>query len=410
MPVDRKRNFSCVLTGLESTRGSPFSSYGYDSNGNRTARTGPSVSASYDAQDRLGSYGANTYNYTANGELLSKTNGAGVTSYQYDALGNLLKVTLPSGTVIDYLIDGANRRIGKKVNGTLVQGFLYQGSLRPVAELDSSNAVVSRFVYATHINVPDYMTKGGVTYRLITDQLGSPRLVVNVATGAIAQRIDYDEFGQVLSDSNPGFQPFGFAGGMYDRDTQLVRFGARDYDAETGRWTAKDPIGFAGGNTSLYGYANNDPQNFVDLTGRKPVDCDKLLKDIEYRTKKLEEQLGKYDPVEDGIGGHQSTFGTTVPGGHYTNIINRQKHLKRLIKEYNEGPCGGGGGLSIPTNAIDTSSIQVLPPVFLSAEQKADSAWGTVAYFGLGVLGVGVTIYTAPLTSFLFGLGALATQ
>jgi RHS repeat-associated protein len=46
-------------------------------------------------------------------------------------------------------------------------------------------------------------------------------------------------------DSNPGFQPFGFADGLYDRDTDLVRFGARDYDLETSRWTAKDPIGFS---------------------------------------------------------------------------------------------------------------------------------------------------------------------
>ncbi|CAK0769578.1 hypothetical protein CCP4SC76_510006 [Gammaproteobacteria bacterium] len=59
----------------------------------------------------------------------------------------------------------------------------------------------------------------------------------------------------MLNDTNPGFQPFGFAGGLYDRDTGLVRFGYRDYDAETGQWTAKDPIGFRGGDTDLYAYA-----------------------------------------------------------------------------------------------------------------------------------------------------------
>ena len=45
---------------------------------------------------------------------------------------------------------------------------------------------------------------------------------------------------ECLNDTNPGFQPFGFAGGLYDPDTGLVRFGARDYDAETGRWTSKE--------------------------------------------------------------------------------------------------------------------------------------------------------------------------
>src|SRR5205823_1621403 len=105
------------------------------------------------------------------------------------------------------------------------------------------------------------------SYRIITDRLGSPRLVINVATGTVAQRMDYDEFGNVIEDTKPGFQPFGFAGGLYDRDTRLVRFGARDYDAGTGRWTAKDPILFDGTQANLYGYVLNDPLNWRDPYG-----------------------------------------------------------------------------------------------------------------------------------------------
>jgi RHS repeat-associated protein len=90
---------------------------------------------------------------------------------------------------------------------------------------------------------------------------------VNTATGAVAQRIDYDEFGKVILDTNPGFQPFGFAGGLYDPHTNLVRFGARDYDPEVGRWTSKDPIRFAGGDTNLYGYVANNPIDGRDPSG-----------------------------------------------------------------------------------------------------------------------------------------------
>jgi hypothetical protein len=61
---------------------------------------------------------------------------------------------------------------------------------------------------------------------------------VNSADGSIAQKLDYDEFGNVLTDSNPGFIPFAFAGGLYDQDTKLVRFGARDYDPEA--WAVDD--------------------------------------------------------------------------------------------------------------------------------------------------------------------------
>ncbi len=114
------------------------------------------------------------------------------------------------------------------------------------------------------------MTMSGVTYRLITDHLGSVRMVVNTATGAIAQEMDYDEFGSVVRNTSPGFQPFGFAGGLYDSHTGLVRFGARDYDPTTGRWTAKDPILFAGGQGNLYVYVGNDPVNWVDRSGKIP--------------------------------------------------------------------------------------------------------------------------------------------
>jgi len=153
----------------------------------------------------------------------------------------------------------------------LVQGFLYGNQLEPVAELDGSGNLVARFVYGSKAHVPDYMVKAGVTYRIISDHVGSVRLVVNTTDGSIAQRMDYDEFGVVTNDTGTGFQPFSFAGGIYDQHTKLTRFGARDYDPGTGRWTAKDSIGFAAGNANLYAYAIGDPINFVDPDGYSEV-------------------------------------------------------------------------------------------------------------------------------------------
>lgn len=91
--------------------------------------------------------------------------------------------------------------------------------------------------------------------------------MVNTATGAVAQRIDYDEFGNITTDTNPGFQPFGFAGGLYDQHTGLTRFGVRDYDAQVGRWTAKDPLLFRRGGANAYIYVGSDPINLSDPTG-----------------------------------------------------------------------------------------------------------------------------------------------
>jgi RHS repeat-associated protein len=247
----------------------PIAAYTYDANGNRLSFTavGGEVTASYDNRDRLLQYGDATFTYTEQGELLSKSSNGQTAQYAYDALGNLTAVTLADDTQIDYLIDGKNRRVGRSVDGLLQQMFLYQDGFQLVAELDGSGNVVSRFVYGTQAHVPDYMERNGVRYRIVTDQLGSVRMVVNAANGAIEQRIDYDAFGRVLQDTNPGFQPFGFAGGLYDPLTGLTRFGVRDYDAEVGRWTSADPLNFAAGSANLYVYAENDPVNRIDPSG-----------------------------------------------------------------------------------------------------------------------------------------------
>lgn len=262
------------LTGV-SQNGTTSSTYGYDTNSNRlTATTASgSVTGTYDAQDRLLTYGTSSFTYTANGELASQKTSTQTTQYQYDVLGNLVTVTLPNATKLTYLVDPENHRVAKQVNGTQQTGYLYDGA-QIVAQLNGSNQIVSQFVYATSPTSPDYMVNGGATYRIIADQLGSPRLVVNTATGAIAEQMNYDEFGNVLSDSAAGFQPFGFAGGLKDPDTGFVRFGARDYNPATGRWTAKDPIQFAGGDSNLYGYVLNDPVNLIDPLGLEGEDCE----------------------------------------------------------------------------------------------------------------------------------------
>jgi RHS repeat-associated protein len=53
-------------------------------------------------------------------------------------------------------------------------------------------------------------------------------------------------------------------GGLFDAETGLVRFGARDYDPRVGRWTARDPVRFEGGRNG-YIYLSASP-----LLGRDP--------------------------------------------------------------------------------------------------------------------------------------------
>jgi len=309
---------------LESVavNGTLINSYRHDPNGNRiAAELTPSLlgyddandlslseeDTEYDAADKLLRYGTKSYTWNNFGQLASVTDSDAdtTTAYEYDLYGNLLSVALPDGRTIEYDVDGAGRRVGRRVvdaagNGLEFRGWIHRDLLRPIAEVDAMGNVVARYVYAdgdgarqngvgqlatrlganqdtslpfSGSNVPEFIemlsSSGAVTQRLrlITNQVGTVEAVVDVASGAIVQRLEYDEFGRVLSDSNPGLQPFGFAGGLTDKETRLVRFGARDYSPEVGRWTSKDPIRWASGQQNFYLYARADPINLRDSTG-----------------------------------------------------------------------------------------------------------------------------------------------
>lgn len=176
--------------------------------------------------------------------------------------------------------------------------YIWDGPLRIIGELRYPSGVSSvpvryRYVYATHANVPDYvMQDGNVQYRLVHDHLGSLRFAYDATTtGTEGRHLSrrYDVLGAVVGEAVSGVDlPFGFAGGLYDREAgfvddagapvlvhgrsaALVRFGVRDYDAFAGRWMAPDPIHFAGGDSNLYGYCGGDPVNWIDVDGENPV-------------------------------------------------------------------------------------------------------------------------------------------
>ncbi len=260
--------------------GNATTTYRYDMNGNLEQVNGVGV-ALYDSQDRQLQYNDTMFEYTANGELYQQIAGAAITHYAYDSFNNLKQVVLPTGTAIDYLVDGQNRRIGKQVDGQLVQRWIYSGQLSPLAEVDGAGEIVAYFVYGEQVNVPSYVIKNNTAYRVITNHLGSPVLIINSATGAVVQRIHYDEWGRPTFANQMEWTLWGFAGGLYDSDTGLVRFGVRDYNPVVGRWLSKDPVGFSGG-SNYYVYANNDPVNELDIDGLRPLsDCEKqLLKDF----------------------------------------------------------------------------------------------------------------------------------
>jgi RHS repeat-associated protein len=302
--------------------GEPGWTYGYDANGVRDSwvqLTGADADGQWplfaaaaitftdvvvDGADRLWSHGDLEFDWDEDGRLKERRRVAGigsgqpdeVTCYVYDAMGALRTVARHSVTgstrgvcatissapawQVDYDTDHQGRRTRRAATGEATYRFLYGDSLNPVALLDNVGRTLQRYVYLPGAHTPSAMltydpTNGARLARwlFVNDSRGSVRLVVNAETGAVGQRIDYGPWGEVIDDTAPGFQPFGYAGGEYDHLTGLTRFGARDYDPTLGRWTARDPIAFEGGDTNLYAYVGGDPVNGVDVTGLEVYHC-----------------------------------------------------------------------------------------------------------------------------------------
>ncbi len=239
-------------------------SYAYDANANRTSRLagGSPEAATYDAQDRLVQRGGVAYAYDADGFM---TNRGGDT-FSYSARGELLQATVGSET-LTYRYDALGRRVARTSGGTTVQ-YLYgdtDDSLRLTHSRNGAGEVTTYYYDDGGRLIA--LQRGATRYYVATDLVGSPRAIFDSA-GTLVKRLDYDSFGALLLDSNPAFElAVGYAGGLADSTTGLVRFGARDYDPEAGRWTSRDPALYEGREANLYGYVGNNPVSFVDRTG-----------------------------------------------------------------------------------------------------------------------------------------------
>ncbi|HET6549463.1 MAG TPA: RHS repeat-associated core domain-containing protein [Solirubrobacter sp.] len=239
--------------------------YTYDANGNRTTRRlgdGAVETSTFEDDDRMAARGTTAYAYDDAGFLKSR----GADTFEYSPRGELLSATV-GVTTVGYRYDALGRRVAR-VQGSEVTQYLYGdpgNSMRVTATRSPAGVLTSYrydddgFVYA--------FERGGARFFVGTDQVGSPRVVTN-ASGVVQDVREYDAYGNLVSESAPTFDlPIGYAGGLDDRVTGLVRFGFRDLDTASGRWTARDPALYDGGQVNLYGYVGGDPVSHHDPLG-----------------------------------------------------------------------------------------------------------------------------------------------
>jgi RHS repeat-associated protein len=238
--------------------------YAYDERGNRTSRSldgGGAEVATFDGQDHLLTRGALAYGSDGAGFLAQR----GPDAFTYSAVGELLSSNAGGGVTYGY--DGLRRRVTRTAGGQTTQ-YLY-GNPENDVEVSAVRDPSAALTWYHHDDGGRLVAlqRGASRYYVATDATGSPRVIAD-PTGAVVRRRRWDAFGNLVEDTAPGFHvALGFAGGLDDAATGLVRFGLRDYEPASGRWTSRDPVLFAGAQGNLYAYVRNHPVGSADPSG-----------------------------------------------------------------------------------------------------------------------------------------------
>ncbi|MFC8661250.1 RHS repeat-associated core domain-containing protein [Streptomyces sp. NPDC057199] len=281
---------------LDGTSGA---TYDYDKVGNlASAKTGTNtVTNTYDPADQLTRHVAGStttdLTYDADGNLTKDATG----TYGYDAVSRVKSATIGADSfAFVYDADG-NRTISNK-NGKLDRTTRWDLN-NPLAQIatdtNSTGALIADYNY-NPAGIPQAINQTAGTFYLQRDRQDSIR-AVHDAAGKETYTYAYTPWGETTgkaSTTNGQTSIFGYTGQYQDPYlTGRLALRARSYDPATSRFTSTDPVpaDTRSGNPSPYAYANNDPANQSDPSGKCPL-C-----------------------VSAGIG---AAFGAVLEGGIYT--------------------------------------------------------------------------------------------
>ena len=215
---------------------SATAAYGYDAAGNTTTRPGQTVG--YDPEGRASTVAAGTKSendiYTADGDLLLlRTDSTGQTLYYSDA-GGSTEVHQATGAT----------------SASASRTYLFAG--QPVAVRTAAAG----------------STTSTVSW-LISDNHSTTLTSINSTTGTVTHRY-LDPFGNTRGATVAWADDKSFLDDPTDPTTNTQQVGARVYDPTLGRFLTVDPALETGDPQALngYAYANNDPVNKSDPSGR----------------------------------------------------------------------------------------------------------------------------------------------
>ncbi len=166
--------------------------------------------------------------------------------------------------------DGDGRRL-KKQGPSQTTRFIFDFE-KVLQEADGAGTVEKEFV-STEEQYGDLVSAygGGGTSHFGHEAPGSTDALL-APDGSVQALYSYRAFGLSTHVSSVGPNRYTWVGKQgYQEDTEygLYFLRARSYDPESARFLSKDPDGFGAGDANLFRYANNDPVNNTDPSGKR---------------------------------------------------------------------------------------------------------------------------------------------
>jgi RHS repeat-associated protein len=181
-----------------------------------------------------------------------------------------------SGTSVSIVYDGFRNRVAKTVNGVTTQ-YLVESDLNPTGypqvfdELNTGGAVTRTYTYGLQRIDEDQVTSNVWTPSFYGyDGGGNVRQLTN-STGTVTDSYEYDAYGNSFTVSGSTPNEMMYRGEQFDSDLGLYYLRARYCNPVTGRFMSRDPLDgeqFDPRTLHKYLYANGDPMNAIDPTGK----------------------------------------------------------------------------------------------------------------------------------------------
>lgn len=222
-----------------------------------------STRADYDAVNAILTENGDAFTHDLDGNRTA-VSGSRAFSAVYDPENRPVSITR-SGTTTSTTYDGLGNRVRASA-GAFNRTFFHDAGGRLLSEADSAGNLV-HYIYAGGRLVASGSPDKGYVFHQ-HNQIGSA-LALTDASGRVVAAFAYDPYGRILGRTGTVVTPFTYVGayGVMDEGDGLYFMRNRYYDAHTGRFLHRDPIGFKGGQTNLYAYVGGDPINRVDPSG-----------------------------------------------------------------------------------------------------------------------------------------------